>query len=346
MENDFIKISELLSQGKNLVLARIIKHSGSTPRSIGTRCMILEDGTLIGTVGGGLLEYKVIEAAREVFKKKTSTFCHFDLTGKDAAESDMICGGIVDIYLEMLCHDSKNMVEIFRLSKEIVEKGGQGTLITSLSDDIGCLDENHRMLVTPDRIIGSVTGASDDSETWLKIKAFKNIQIGPGHFAFAEPVKRDPELYLFGAGHVSACVAHQAKMVGFRVVVVDDRSEFANPERFPDTDEIMVMEFEEAFEKVNINSSSYITIVTRGHLSDKDVLAWALTTDAAYIGMIGSSSKRKAIYKALLKEGFSEEQLDRVYSPIGLAIGAETPEEISVSIISELIKVKADIANA
>jgi len=346
MKNDFIKISELLDQGKNIVLARIIKQSGSAPRSIGTRCIVLEDGTLIGTIGGGLLEYKVLAAARVVFEQKKSSFLHIELTGKDAASSDMICGGIVDIYLEMLCYDHKNSVEAFHLSKEIVVKGGQAIMLTSLADGADCMDDSQRMLVKPDAVIGHIPGVSDKSKSWLKITRPQNVQIAPDRYVFAEPVKRDPELYLFGAGHVSVCAAHMAKVVGFRVIVIDDRDAFANSERFPEADKIIALPFDEVFKKVKMNSSSYIAIVTRGHIFDKEVLTWALGTEAVYIGMIGSSDKRKAIFKALIAEGFGQSQLDRVHSPIGLAIGAETPEEISVSIISELIKIKAELTNA
>jgi xanthine dehydrogenase accessory factor len=138
-----------------------------------------------------------------------------------------------------------------------------------------------------------------------------------------------------------------AAMVGFGVSVADDRGEYANRERFNDATEIRVLEnFGNAFSGVAIGREDLIVILTRGHLHDKTVLAQALNTDAGYIGMIGSRKKRNAIYGALLKDGFSQADLDRVHSPIGLSIGAETPEEIAVSIVAEMIRHRANSLKA
>ena len=144
-------------------------------------------------------------------------------------------------------------------------------------------------------------------------------------------------MYLFGAGHICTFVAPLAKMVGFRVAVIDDREEFANRERFPNADEIIVCPFADAFDRIAISANAYVAIVTRGHLHDRDVLNAALQTDAGYIGMIGSRRKRDIIYASLMKEGFSAARLKEVHSPIGADIGGETPEEIAISIVAELI---------
>lgn len=158
-----------------------------------------------------------------------------------------------------------------------------------------------------------------------------------------EPVIQNPALLLFGGGHVSTFVASIAKTLGFHVSVFDDRSDFANRERFPEADEIFDMAYPAAFEKITITGSSYIVIVTRGHGDDKDVLDLVLKsrTSPAYIGMIGSIRKRDTIYKHLMEKGIQRDLLARVYSPIGLNIGAHTPEEIAVSIMAEIIRVKA-----
>ncbi|MBU2578258.1 XdhC family protein, partial [Patescibacteria group bacterium] len=143
---------------------------------------------------------------------------------------------------------------------------------------------------------------------------------------------------IFGAGHISTFLSPLAKRVGFSVVVIDDRGEFANTERFPDADEIMVEPLSQSFDRIAVTPSSYIAIITRGHIHDHAVLKEALKQKPAYIGMIGSKRKREIIYQALIKEGTPKETLQKVHSPIGLAIGAETPEEIAVSIVAELIQ--------
>jgi len=155
-----------------------------------------------------------------------------------------------------------------------------------------------------------------------------------------EPIFSEPTVYLFGAGHVSQQVAPLAKKVHFRVVVIDDREMFANRERFPEADEVLVSEFERCFERLDMGPSSYVVIVTRGHLYDGFVLEQAIKTHASYIGMIGSKKKIHTLYQNLMKKGVPKEGLDRVYAPIGIDIDSETPEEIAVSIVAQLIKIR------
>jgi xanthine dehydrogenase accessory factor len=157
---------------------------------------------------------------------------------------------------------------------------------------------------------------------------------------FLEPIKPLPSLIIFGGGHISFFLARIGKMVDFRVTIIDDRPEFANPERFPEADETICEDLATVMNKLEINSSSYIVIVTRGHQNDEQVLQWAAKTNAGYIGMIGSKRKIKTSYAYLKTKGITQEQLDRVHSPIGLAIGAETPEEIAVAIMAEIIQIR------
>ena len=157
---------------------------------------------------------------------------------------------------------------------------------------------------------------------------------------FIEPVLPTPAVFLFGAGHVSFEVYKAARNAGFDVIVVDDRDTYANAERFPEARQVIADEFEHAFESLTISDSAYIVIATRGHRDDLRVLRWAVQTPARYIGMIGSKRKAITIYRELLKEGLRPELFDRVRSPIGLDIGATTPEEIAVSILAELVSVR------
>ena len=148
------------------------------------------------------------------------------------------------------------------------------------------------------------------------------------------------EMFIFGAGHIAVVLSKLAKMLGFRISIVDDRAEFANKERFPEADQILLSEPDSAFAEMKNFGSAYIVIVTRGHLKDEAVLLSALNYQPKYIGMIGSKQKNAVIFQHLKEKGISQEQLDRIFAPIGLAIGAQTPEEIAVSIMAEVIKVK------
>ncbi len=157
---------------------------------------------------------------------------------------------------------------------------------------------------------------------------------------FIEPILTPPTLYLFGGGHVSLPLAKMGKLLGFKIAVIDDRAEFASSDRFPEADTVLAGDFTSSFPKLKIDKSSYIVIVTRGHQHDELVLEWAVGTPAKYIGMIGSKTKVKTIFSHLLAKGISKEQLGRVHAPIGLKIEAQTPEEIAVSILAEIIKVR------
>jgi xanthine dehydrogenase accessory factor len=155
-----------------------------------------------------------------------------------------------------------------------------------------------------------------------------------------EPVLPLQVAYLFGGGHVSLALSKVASVAGFSVVVVDNREQFANPERFPEADQVYAEAFEEIFPRLPVNGSSYIIICTRGHKDDMRVLRWAVTTPARYVGMIGSKRKAIEILQELEKEGLPREQLERVHSPMGLEIGAITPEEIAVSVVAEMVAIR------
>jgi xanthine dehydrogenase accessory factor len=161
---------------------------------------------------------------------------------------------------------------------------------------------------------------------------------------FIEPISSPPTLYLFGGGHISLPLAQIGKLLGFKIVVIDDRPEFANLQRFPQADLTLAKDFLKVFPELHTNKSSYIVIATRNHQNDEQVLEWALETKAKYIGMIGSRSKNKIIFSHLRAKGVTKEKIDKVYAPIGLEINAQTPEEIAISILAEIIKVRKSVS--
>jgi xanthine dehydrogenase accessory factor len=226
--------------------------------------------------------------------------------------------------------------------------------------------ESSRMLVREDgSIAGTIGGGCVEAEVWAAAKEVMQVEqprkmtFNLNHEAaydaglicggtlevFVEPILPQPVLYIFGGGHVSSAVARAASAAGFAIAVIDDREAFANAERFPMAGEIHTS-YESAFEKLKPNASSYLLIVTRGHKDDMRVLAWAVRTDARYIGMIGSKRKVLSVYKALEKEAYSTAEFERVHAPVGLDIGALSPEEIAVSITAELIAVRRNARNA
>ncbi len=342
-ENIYSRACRLLSSGQNIIFVRTIRRSGSTPRDVGSMCIVTEDEKLIGTVGGGALEFKVQQKAKDLFKTKKSFVYRFQLSNEDLAKNGMICGGNVDLYLEPLFYENKSTLSFFKAVHDQILSNEPGVIITKIQDDIPSTDTKTRMLLKEGRpFIGSIKGIDPDQVDFDKALQYDLVTLENDiSDLFFERLSLTPMVFIFGAGHVSVFVSKVAKMVGFNITIIDDRPKFANKQNFPDADDILVCDFGQAFDHLSIFENSYILIITRGHLHDKTVLEKALSTNASYIGMIGSIQKRNLIYKDLLKKGFAKNELEQVRSPVGLDIRAETPEEIAVSIVGELIKKRA-----
>ena len=338
-------VCQMSDQGQHCVMALVLHQAGSTPRKAGARMIIKPDGEILGTIGGGLMEANVIENAKEVFDTQESVIKTFDMTSTIVDSMDMICGGRMEILIEY-CAPDKEQLRLFNDLQHELAQHRKYLLLTELLPLSGNTWQVRRALI---RKYGSISGAAVIPERLsAEIKAnMTNMrnpvlkEIDEQRF-FIEPHGAKGTVYLFGAGHVALQVANLAKNMDFQTVVMDDRREFANSDRFVTADEVIVLpSFEQALEGLEIDEDSYMVILTRGHSHDKTVLRQVLRTPAGYIGMIGSARKRDAIYKALQHEGVSTWELERVHSPIGLAIKAQTPEEIAVSIVAELIKKRA-----
>lgn len=223
-----------------------------------------------------------------------------------------------------------------------------------------------RMLIRDDgTIAGTIGGGCVEAEVWQAAReametgktrilsfslaedaAYDNGLICGGQLEiYIEPVDPLPRACLFGAGHISRSLSRLCAMLGFSVTVIDDRESYANRERFPEADEVMAGNYEEIFPKLDIHSGCYLIIVTRGHRDDMRVLRWAVTTGAGYIAMIGSRRKVISVVRQLQKEGLAPERFERVHAPMGLDIGAVTPEEIAVSVAAEMIAVRRKAAS-
>jgi xanthine dehydrogenase accessory factor len=353
MEDTYIKALELAGKKQVGVLATIIRLTGSGPRGVGTKFLVMEDGSYAGTIGGGLLEAEVLKKAKTVFAAGAPARLSLTLMGKDVAETDMICGGDVEVFLEPIFPEDEGLIGILKKCAEIQKHGGSGLLVTVVDAERWgkegslkvFLDSNGEriggfagMRTVEDDLCRTLTQLLEKREPGIAF--FEDHQGRPVEI-FVEPVVSDPFLYIFGGGHVSSQIVPLAAKVGFKVVIIDDRPEFADPEKFSDAVKVHQYAFEGVIEKIPVGESSYIVIVTRGHIHDKTVLGQCLRTKARYIGMIGSRRKKAMIYEKLLEEGFTRKDLDQVHAPIGLDIGAETPEEIAVSIVAELIQVRA-----
>jgi xanthine dehydrogenase accessory factor len=347
-DNEYIagKILELLGKGSAAVLASIVSLEGSTPRHSGTKMVVGGDGHNYGTIGGSLLEATSIQEARSVLATGRSKFLEFSLSGKDSSSPGMICGGKALVLLDYL-PPTTEIRDFFQTWQLAVRSGKDFCYLTHLKETGETVATiGHSILLADGQNTSTLSITGTEIETLQAacqhisltyIMALNDTKV------VIDPIRKMKTVYCFGAGHVAVPTIHMAALVGFRTVVLDDRAEFVNPERFPDAYNVRVIrDFNQAMEGLEIDADSYIVILTRGHQYDREVLEQALRTRAGYIGMISSRRKREAIYNTLMAQGVKKEDLEQVHSPIGIPLGGETPEEIAVSIVAELIKVRSD----
>lgn len=349
MKKLYLKMTELLQRKESFAVATIFDKAGSAPRTAGAKMLVCGDGSIVGTIGGGRLEADAIRLAIESLTLEKTFMQSFDLTHKDVNAMDMICGGKGKILIDFINANDENNQIIYKEVLKILENREKSWFINVLENIQGTSYlKRQQCIVKSDRtLIGKI-----DCDPYI----LEKLIAGPAKIAvhaeaiddqrfLVEPLRPEGTVYIFGAGHVSQKIAPLSENVGFRTVVLDDRADYVNRERFPVPIEIKVVKSFNKLPSLEIDKDSYLVIVTRGHLYDKIVLEQVLRSNARYIGMIGSRSKRDQVFNRLINQGYKKEELDRVYAPIGTNIGAETPEELAISIVGELIKVRSEVEN-
>jgi len=342
MERILSRTIQSLKQGVPAVWATVIAQSGSAPRGAGSRMLLLQGPEVLGAVGGGLVEGKSVEIGLSLLDQPGQKTLSLSLSGKQVAEAGMICGGEMEVFIETIPPDALPFLKMFH---EALSGSEMLVFLTLVSEKPTAFDARHFLWGKEGGLAGGLPlldGIETTLQEVVRVKKPALLPVpGQDDRLYAEPIERPSVLHIFGGGHVSLDVAWIAHRVGFEVVIIDDREEFANRERFPMAAEIRPLPFEEAFKGTELGPGDYVVIVTRGHLYDLVVLREAINQSPAYIGMIGSRRKKAMIYDQLTKEGVSQAQLDLVYAPIGLDIHAETPAEIAVSIVAELIEARS-----
>lgn len=338
-------IRDCLLHKESMSAATIISRTGSGPREAGATIVLTESGNTLGTVGGGLLEAEALEMAKSAILNHRPEIRTFFLTDREAGENGMICGGKVEILVDYINGSDPVYLKIMETLLLHAEKGNPCWLVKSICsiEKTGELKTGLGLIDDSSFQTGSLYIDGLDNDI-LRRHCRKEPSLYENACSryFIQQIAIPETVFIFGAGHVGQELAAICSFIGFRTVVIDDRQEFANIERFPSADKIIMLDsFGRTFPSLTIYPQSYIVIVTRGHAYDQSVLSWALSTPASYIGMIASRRKREIIFQALLDNGASREDLKEVHSPIGVDIGARTPAEIAVSIAAELISVRA-----
>jgi xanthine dehydrogenase accessory factor len=344
-------ILSALESEDSVILATIISTSGSTPASAFSKMLVRDGGkSWSGTVGGGCMEGDVLEAAQALYQEPGARVLTFHLN-EDEMVQGLICGGSLDVLIEPITRDQ---VSVIKEMKALRDEGEDCVLATAINTS-GTIRVKHLINLSggPDGLMEqwkhalskhpgiqlSVRGLAEESGRAHHKNETRRLKLQDGELVL-EPVVGQPDLIIFGGGHVSKSISRAASMVGFRVTIVDDRKEYANPERFPEASQTLAVEFHRAFDHFTVKPSTYIVIVTRGHRSDEEILERALKTPAKYIGMIGSKRKVLTTYEHLVERGVPVRDLRRVHAPMGVEIGAVTTEEIGISVVAQLVHVR------
>jgi xanthine dehydrogenase accessory factor len=337
-----------LETAPRVAVATIVRTRGSSPREVGARMLVHPDGATDGTVGGGCGEAEVWRAALEVIEDEQPRMVVVDLTNEIAMTSDGVCGGVLDIFVEPW-HTRGTDVAGAMLSAVSQRRSAATATVVSRSRGLPVTVGEKLMLLDGQVAQGGFTWDAlqarviDDAPSVLaggesKWRTYP-MEEGQVSVFFDLAVPR-PTLVIVGAGHVAVPIAEVGRLMDFEVVVIDDRPSFANAERFPHADRIVVDDFSSALDQLEITPSTFVVLVTRAHTFDVHALRKIVRRPAGYIGMIGSRRRVYAVFKLLRDEGVPLEDLMRVHAPIGLDIKTETPGEIAVSVGAELLKVR------
>lgn len=349
MKQFISEVCDILATGEKLALVTIALQTGSTPRESGAKMAVREDGSILGTVGGGLMEANCIRLGRELLagNEANAALRTFDLTNEQAAKAAMVCGGRLTVVAERFSGTpdanapagQNQDVATLHTIRDLLDKGLSCRLVTEYLWTGGShVPENHESLRFMQPFRHTIT--PHDQHARLR-DLTADLDCSDTGCLFTEGYTPQPRLFIFGGGHVAKPTANLAHTVGFAVTVLDDRAEFACKERFAESEVRVLADFDHALQGLSVTPNDFLVIMTRGHMHDRTVLEQALATPACYVGMIGSRRKRDALYEVLRKQGMDDATLARCHCPIGLSIQAQTPEEIAVSIVAELIQCRA-----
>ena len=331
MKKLFDALHAALAAGEDAVLVTIVASSGSAPRGTGARMLVTAKGRVCGTIGGGAVEYKGEHIAAEILQTKRSRQEHFRLFKNDVADLGMVCGGEVDVYFRYIPGGDAEVLRLIEQCAEIFDALEPSWFITELTGGgLSVFAEKHGLLGDPvPREVTEALGTRPSQH-----------EVG-GKVYYCEKLLQPGRVYIFGGGHIAQALAPALLAADFPCTVLDDRPDFLRPELFggaatrrinPEDISDVIRDFGE---------NDYVCIMTRGHKDDMRIQRQVMRSPVRYIGVIGSAKKQRTVKEQILAMGYAESEFDKVVSPIGLDIGAESPAEIAVSIAAQLIMVRA-----
>lgn len=328
MQRFFEFLTQALEEGHSVCLVSLLSSSGSTPRGAGAMMAVLPGGRCAGTIGGGNVEHEAQLLAAELLRGGQDALHQYRFVQGDAQSLGMVCGGDVTVQFQSFPAGDAAALAVFQALASSCARCEDAWLVRRLRD--GCAVS----------MLGG--NAADLAALPEALRAAQPVLLEEGEETwFSVPVSRGGRVHIFGAGHVSRALASALAPLGFHLNVYDDRPEFADPALFPSADRVALCSFDAL--DVSIAPEDYVVVMTRGHQADFEVLTQTLRSGARYLGCIGSRKKLALCRERLLSAGFTAEEYDAVHAPIGLPIGAQTPEEIAVSVAAELVAVRAGV---
>jgi xanthine dehydrogenase accessory factor len=314
-------------------LASVVRRRGSLPMSATAKLLVTADGARFGTVGGGCLEADVMEQALDVCERRMPTCTSHSLNAELAGDYGLTCGGTADVFIEPVIPDAM-LAALYAEAAAVVARGDRAVLATARVWPDG----------TPRKLLRSArgdTGGSGDAELQRAIDAFDARSEEPrlGDDIVVEALVGAPRLVVFGAGHVGARICQAAAFAGWRVTIADDRAEFADAARLPWAEQVVVCDFGDV-RAAAVVVTDCVVIATRGHQHDALIAAQVAPLRPRFIGMIGSRRKAALNAQALRGWGVDDDAIARIVCPVGLDVGADTPEEIAVSVVAQLVAVR------
>jgi xanthine dehydrogenase accessory factor len=335
------EIVKLLEAGEPFVVATLVDAHGSTPQRVGARLLFRHDGSTVGTLGGGCIEAEVCEVARRALETGRPQVLDFTLNEDIAVDYGLACGGTEQILVDPTMKADRDG-ELARKMLAAASGEGRGVVVHVVAAS-NALAPGAKLAVWEDGSSNGDLGPVSEEASQIATRLLRAprpkpamVKLVDGTQAFADVFAEPPEVVVIGGGHVGRAVANVAKLMGYRLAVIDDRDDFANKTRFPDADEVIAGDIERCIDEYPVSRNSAIVIVTRGHKYDYQALAAAARSRAGYIGLMGSRRKVTLIYRQLMADGVPESRLRDIHAPIGLDIGAVSPEEIAVSIMAEI----------
>lgn len=328
------KIKDCLEKDKDCVLVTIIANFGPCPRTAGAHMLVVDEGAIYGTIGGGLVEYQAIQQSAEVLKTKTSFSKLYTLPLPDGMEESMQCSDVT-VYFQFISSSSHpEAIESCRKALAAIARNEEVWVITDITDESNW----QAGIYTPSE--GAFNLNIKYIEPFLTPRA---MQIkAEGRNFFTEPLNQSGMVYIFGGGHVTQKLVPALQHVGFRYAIFEDRQQFATSDIFPDAEKIILGDYGNINKDIRITPKDYVLVMVSGNKNDYKLLVQILKSPAYYIGILGSEAKFQAFAERLKKEdGFTDKDISRIYSPVGLPILAETPEEIAISITAEMVMRRA-----